>query len=152
MLDEKTLTKVGTVLGTPTYMAPEQAQGKKPDVRTDLYSLGVVFYELLTGSPPFKPCGTMDSRLSLVVQHAQAPVPRLPARLAHLQVLMDDLLAKQPDHRCASPAELLRALDALLKQPAPSPSSEDATIRYVAPVPALAWWQRLLQVMGFVRR
>src|SRR5204862_7154850 len=52
-MDASNMTRTGALMGTPTYMSPEQAQGQKVDARSDLYTLGIIFYELLTGAPPF---------------------------------------------------------------------------------------------------
>ncbi len=110
------LTNEGTSVGTPHYMSPEQLRGEKVDGRADLYSLGVVLYQMLTGSLPYQ--GT--DGWAIGVQHISAPIPRLPAKLAHLQPLIDDLLAKTPAERVQSGAVLVERVDALLggSQPA----------------------------------
>ena len=110
------LTNEGTSVGTPHYMSPEQLRGEKVDGRADLYSLGVVLFQMLTGSLPYQ--GT-DGR-GIGVQHISAPIPRLPANLSHLQPLVDDLLAKAPEERVQSGAALVERVDALLtcSQPA----------------------------------
>ena len=68
------LTSTGIFLGSPNYVSPEQADGHKLDGRADIYSLGCIFYEMLTGSKPY----TSDSVIGIVIQHQQAPVPTLP--------------------------------------------------------------------------
>ena len=68
-------TSVGQVLGSPYYISPEQSQGLKVDARTDLYSLGVMFFEMLTGQRPY----IGNSAMEIMEQHATAPVPRLPS-------------------------------------------------------------------------
>lgn len=99
-------TRVGVLRGSPYYMSPEQALGEKLDARTDLYSLGIVFYEMLTRQKPF----TGTSAIEVLQEHVNAPVPRLPAGLARHQELLDRLLAKTRDERFASADELLAAL------------------------------------------
>ncbi len=107
--DSKRMTLTGTILGTPHYMAPEQASGSAVDGRADLYALGVVFHELLVGRVPFD----ADDWVSVGLMHLRAPVPRLPAALAALQPLMDRLLAKSPDDRFATGALLAQAIEAV---------------------------------------
>lgn len=96
-------TGAGTIFGTPYYVSPEQGHGEPVDARGDLYSLGVVFYEMLTGQKPY----TGDTALAVIIAHRTAPVPQLPAALADFQPVVDRLLAKAPGDRFASVAELL---------------------------------------------
>jgi serine/threonine protein kinase/CheY-like chemotaxis protein len=96
-------TGAGTIFGTPYYVSPEQGHGETVDERGDLYSLGVVFYEMLTGQKPY----TGETALAVIIAHRQAPVPRLPAALAGWQPLVDRLLAKAPADRFQSVPELL---------------------------------------------
>ena len=103
------LTGEGTSVGTPHYMSPEQLRGEKVDGRADLYSLGVVFYQLLTGSLPFQ--GTDGWAIGM--QHLQAPIPRLPPEHARFQPLLDSLLAKDPADRPQDASTLIQAIDAL---------------------------------------
>lgn len=98
------LTAIGTAMGTPRYLSPEQARGGAVDARTDLYSLGVILFEMLTGQAPFDG----PDPVTVVLKHATEPVPRLPAELAALQPLVDQLLAKHPGQRPASAAELCK--------------------------------------------
>ncbi|MSQ19836.1 MAG: serine/threonine protein kinase [Betaproteobacteria bacterium] len=93
----------GSAIATPLYMSPEQCIGAEHDVRGDLYSLGAVFFHMLTGRPPY----TADNAGDLAFQHVHGPVPRLPARLADHQPLVNRLLAKRPEHRPRSAAALL---------------------------------------------
>jgi len=102
-------TRHGEILGTPYYISPEQAQGIEITPRTDLYSLGVIFYEMLTGRRPF----AADTILEIISQHISAPVPRLPAELAAYQPLMDGMLAKKPEERFADADALLDEIDAV---------------------------------------
>jgi DNA-binding NarL/FixJ family response regulator len=105
-LDEIGSTGIGQVLGSPYYISPEQAQGQRVDVRTDLYSLGVMFYEMLTGQRPYGG----RSAVAIMSQHTTAPVPSLPESTAMQQPLLDRLMAKQQSARYASADELLADL------------------------------------------
>ena len=96
------LTQDGQLLATPRYMSPEQCVGGSVDARSDLYSLGAVFYEMLTGRKLFQTKDVAD----LVSAHLHAPVPRLPERLAGYQPIIDRLLAKDPAERFQSAREL----------------------------------------------
>jgi hypothetical protein len=101
-------TRRGEGLGTPFYLSPEQALGRPVDQRSDLYSLGVMFYEMLTGEKPFN----AEDAPVLLAKHVNAPVPRLPAQLARFQLVIDRLLAKSPDERFSSAADLINVLAA----------------------------------------
>jgi serine/threonine protein kinase len=103
------ITGRGEIFGTPYYISPEQGHGKKVDERSDLYSLGVVFYELLTTKKPFR----ADTPMAVIYLHGNAEIPRLPPELAGFQPVIDRLLAKQPGQRFQSAMELLQALDEL---------------------------------------
>ena len=96
------ITDKGEIFGTPYYMSPEQGHGSDVDERSDIYSLGVIFFELLTGDKPFK-AGTA---MGTIYQHAQAPVPLLPPRLARHQILINMMLAKHPENRLQTAAEV----------------------------------------------
>jgi serine/threonine protein kinase len=85
----------GAVVGSPRYAAPEQGSGAAAHPSADVYSLGIVLFEQLTGHPPFP--GTTLAEIA--AQHLLAPVPRLPSTCAHWQPLLDAMLAKDPSHR-----------------------------------------------------
>ncbi len=103
------LTSTGLAVGSTAYMPPEQARGTTVDRRADLYSLGVLTWEMLTGRLPYN---AADS-LSMAMMHVQNPVPRLPASLKHWQGLIDKSMAKRPDDRYASAQDMLDALGQL---------------------------------------
>jgi len=109
-MDEVGTTGVGQVLGSPYYISPEQAQGQRVDARTDLYSLGVMFYEMLTGQRPYNGKTAME----IMEQHANAPVPRLPENVTLQQALLDRLMAKNLHERYLSADELLADLGPLV--------------------------------------
>lgn len=96
----------GLKLGSPRYMSPEQACDAALDERSDLYSLGVIFYEMLTGHPPYQ----HQDPLTLAQLHLEAPIPRLPSELKEFQNLIDHLLAKQPEQRYTIAEQFLQAL------------------------------------------
>ena len=109
MENNSSMTRHGTVVGTPQYMSPEQASGKIVDGRSDIYSLGIVFFKMLTGAVPFK----ADTAIALGIKHLQDPVPAVPAHLAAFQSIISKLLAKKPEDRFQNGAELEQAVTAL---------------------------------------
>jgi FixJ family two-component response regulator len=100
------ITGTGQIFGTPYYMSPEQGHAEPTDERSDLYSLGCILYEMLTGARPF----TASSPMGVIYRHAHAPRPRLHRTLTHFQPLLDRLLAVDRLERYQSAAELLAAL------------------------------------------
>lgn len=96
------LTRTGMSVGTPQYMSPEQCNAEMLDGRSDIYSLGVVLYEMLTGKPPY----TGDDTMSVVMKHLKAPVPSLPAALREYQPVIDKMMAKEKKKRLRSKDQL----------------------------------------------
>jgi serine/threonine protein kinase len=102
--NDLSLTTTGRVLGSPFYISPEQAEGGSFDGRTDLYALGIIFYEMLTGERPYDG----NSAIKVILQHLQAPVPRLQGDLQVLQPLLERMMAKSPEHRFPDAATLVK--------------------------------------------
>jgi serine/threonine protein kinase len=102
------ITGRGQIFGTPYYMSPEQGHAEPTDERSDLYSLGCILFEMLTGERPF----TASSPMGVIYRHAHAPRPRLSRALTSFQPVLDRLLAVDRFERYQSAAELLAALDA----------------------------------------
>jgi serine/threonine protein kinase len=107
------LTKSGILIGTPQYMAPEQITGEKIDSRTDLYSLGVMMYEMFTGSQPFRG----DTAVSILFNHLEGDIPPPHTVCAEIPIELSDLImaamAKNPDHRPQTANDLLEKLRAI---------------------------------------
>ncbi len=115
--ENKNLTMAGYRVGTPAYMSPEQMLGAEVDVRSDIYSLGVVFYEILIGHRPYK---TNVSEYSELIKQLDEPVPELPQNLSRLQPLLRMMLAKRPDQRASSAQELTRLINQLSRPGEPA--------------------------------
>jgi len=107
--DSLRVTREGATMGSSGYMSPEQARGQDIDGRSDLYSLGVVCYELLTGDLPFRGADA----LSTAIAHIEQPVPKLPPLKRAWQPFVDKALAKSPDERFQNAEELQAALDVI---------------------------------------
>jgi len=102
LLDSSIQTSTGTVSGTPAYMSPEQARGEKVDLKTDIYSLGVMLYEMLAGMVPFD----AESTFGILMKHMNEPPPPIPGISSDLQAIIDRALAKDPAYRYESAAQL----------------------------------------------
>jgi serine/threonine protein kinase len=99
-------TLAGVVIGTPYYLSPEQALGGTADERSDLYSVGVMLYELLTGQRMY----AAASLVALFEMHKNAPIPKLPENLLHHQRFLERLVSKKPDERYSNASEAFTAL------------------------------------------
>ena len=106
---EASLTGTREIFGTPYYMSPEQGHAEIIDARSDLYSLGVVFYEMLIGRKPF----TGSTAMEVIYKHKRADIPEIAPQFAKYEALLRRLLAKSPDTRFQTAAELLTAIAAL---------------------------------------
>ena len=124
---QSSLTAAGVLVGTPSYMAPEQAMGEPIDERTDVYALGVILYELVTGHPPFR----AETPLAVLHQHtSKMPVPPTESSAdrgisVEVEAIVMRCLAKAPGQRFASMTELVRAIDEVrgYARSAPTPSA-----------------------------
>jgi tRNA A-37 threonylcarbamoyl transferase component Bud32 len=137
------LTQTGVVIGTPLYMSPEQCMSASCDLRSDIYSLGCVFFELITGRRPFE----CDSSLELMMMHTTQPAPtlkslrNLPAKyMPQLEQIVSRMMEKRADDRYQSCADLLADLDALkngslkpFEQPNAKPAGADSNAWAAAP-------------------
>ena len=103
------ITATGYTIGSDGYMSPEQSLGKELDQRSDLYSFGVMFWEMLTGTMPFH----ADDPYTLVLKHLNDPLPQLPIAVAIYQPIINKLLAKEPIDRYVSAAEFATALETI---------------------------------------
>lgn len=112
--DQTRITTAGLAVGSGGYMAPEQARGEVVDGRADLYSVGVLAYELLMGRLPYQAADP----LALALMHAQDPVPRLPPEKKHWQPFLDRAMAKSPDNRYRNAQQMLSALNQIANKPA----------------------------------
>ena len=102
LLDSTMHTTTGSVSGTPAYMSPEQSRGEKVDKRTDIYSLGIMLYEMLAGAVPFQ----ADTTFGMLMKHINEPPPVIKGISLDLQALLDRSLAKDPSLRYNNAGEL----------------------------------------------
>jgi serine/threonine-protein kinase PpkA len=116
LADDQEGTMDGSCLGSPYYLSPEQAEGRPLDGRSDIYSLGIVFYQMLTGRRPY----AEGSHIETIVAHLSHPIPVLPERFARYQRLLEDMIAKDPADRIASAAALVERVRALRAAEAPT--------------------------------
>ncbi len=107
------ITATGEIFGTPYYMSPEQGHGAEVDERSDLYSIGVIFYEMLTGKKPY----LASTPMAVIYKHSHAPLPELEPELSYLEPLTHRLLGKDPRNRYQTAAELLDAIGELSGSP-----------------------------------
>ncbi len=111
ILESKTIhTLSGLAVGSPGYMSPEQAMGENATIQSDLYSLGVVLYEMLAGQRLYE----ASNLIAITLKHLHDPIPYLPRQYAHLQSVLNKLLAKKNTDRYKNTDEFLQALDEVL--------------------------------------
>ncbi|MDB4933765.1 MAG: Serine/threonine protein kinase PrkC, regulator of stationary phase [Labilithrix sp.] len=116
--EQNVLTQAGMVYGTPEYMAPEQALGQPVDARADLYALGIIMYEMLTGHRPFE----AESKVALLGMQVTAPVPAMMTKCAdcnvplEVEVLVGRLLAKEATERIGDAREVIEGITTILSQ------------------------------------
>ena len=101
------VTDTGMIFGTPHYMSPEQGHAEPLDARTDLYSLGVILFEMLTGEKPYR----AENPMAIVYKHRKEPVPQLPAHFNAVQPVLERLMAKLPAERYADAQQAATALE-----------------------------------------
>lgn len=104
--DDQNLTMDGSTFGSPYYLSPEQAAGHPLDARSDIYGLGIVFYEMLTGRKPY----VQDSHIETILSHLTHPIPIFPDELSGYQKLLECMIAKNPNDRVASAQHLLELI------------------------------------------
>ncbi len=152
--DPTVMTKTGGILGTPSYMSPEQARGRKLDARSDIYSLGIVIYELLTGEVPFQ----ADSSMDVILQHINDTPGSLRELKPELKIpeaverVVLKALAKKPNNRQQSVEELLRELQAAAEETLVTPGNGAAGMRATAKAdrPSRSTGSSLQLVAGFI--
>jgi serine/threonine protein kinase len=105
--DDLGRTRQGELYGTPYYVSPEQIEGSPATTQSDIYSLGIIFHEMLTGQRPFE----AESVSGLIALHVSAPRPKLPEGLARYQGLLDRMIAVDPSNRYKDADELLEGID-----------------------------------------
>ena len=126
MLNSTRQTTIGQTAGTPAYMSPEQAMGLATDGRTDIYSLGIVLYEMLNGDVPFDG----ETTMSVLLKHLNEAPPAIPGLPPSLQAVLDRALAKAADDRFGEPKELAAAFSAALQD-----TADSTTVVRVIPAP-----------------
>jgi len=119
LVDSTMHTTTGSVSGTPTYMSPEQSRGEKVDARTDIYSLGIMVYEMLAGAVPFQ----ADTTFGMLMKHINEPPPPIKGLSSDMNLLIDRALAKDPSMRYESAGELANEFMALFNGQTISPGT-----------------------------
>jgi serine/threonine-protein kinase len=147
---EQGITQTGTVLGTSSYIAPEQARGERVDALTDVYSLGAVLYELLTGQVPYDG----DNFVAVAMKHINDPVPSVVAVRTDVPLRLDSAIgramAKRPEDRFQSMDELVRELKTCLRELGPDGAGDPTMIKQAPP--ALRQSKRRVRRAGGRRR
>jgi len=119
LLDSTMHTTVGSVSGTPTYMSPEQARGEKVDKRTDIYSLGIMLYEMIAGAVPFQ----ADTTFGMLMKHINEPPPAIKGISSDMQALLDRALSKDPSLRYETAGAMANEFMALFNGQTISPDT-----------------------------
>ena len=101
------MTKAGQLVGTPKYMSPEQLQGQPVDGRADIYSLGIMFYQMIVKKAPYE----AENLMALVFKHLNSPIPKLPRKYRRYQSLFERMVAKEPEKRFSSGQEVLDLIE-----------------------------------------
>lgn len=150
-VDKLNLTQTGDVFGSPPYMSPEQWQGKKPDGRSDIYALGCVMFECLTGDPPF--IGT--SYFETMKAHLELEVPKIPhshkdfTSYDALEVVLAKMLAKDPKDRFSSVDELTGAFETLKSQ-SPESIKNFTKAHKIKKARRPKWWRQPLEILIWI--
>jgi len=113
MADASIQTASGVIIGTPSYMSPEQVKGELIDGRSDIYALGIILYEMLSGQLPFDG----DTQASILIKHISEPIPPLPGAIPDVQAVINRALAKDPAKRYQKASDLASSLEAALRLP-----------------------------------
>lgn len=136
-LPSLSITTTGTVLGTPYYMSPEQISGQKVDIRSDIFSVGALFYQIITGERPF------DGETTITLAYKIVQVEPVPPKILNVHIpqaienICQKALAKDPNFRYQTPMEMLEDIRAFRRRTSASKQvSSDTTIRTKAPIPA----------------
>ncbi|MCX7544517.1 bifunctional serine/threonine-protein kinase/formylglycine-generating enzyme family protein [Marinicella gelatinilytica] len=135
---KRRFTKDQRIVGSIHYLSPEQARSKHVDARSDIYGLGAILYEALTGQPVFD----APDDLAIMMAHVESPIPRLPEKVAHWQDVIDRCLAKSPNQRFQSMEALQKAIESI------TPQVDHGPIRRLTAWPYLLVSFALLSVMA----
>jgi serine/threonine-protein kinase PpkA len=132
-------SKDGATVGTPVYMSPEQVTGQELDGRSDIYAIGILFFELLTGSRPFRG----GSFTEIASQHLYAPIPKLPDELGPMQHIIDALLAKSAEQRYSTTQGFIDALRSVVL-------GDTVLRRHISHTANSPAWTSQLRALGFI--
>jgi serine/threonine-protein kinase len=151
--DTRRLTTQGLVLGTPAYMAPEQAKGERVDHRCDLFALGVIAYELLAGALPFEGTG-VDVIVSNITQEPPSIATRTGADVdPALEAFVRALMAREAADRFSTAHDALRALECIALAPEPAGEADiTTTLRWGRPQPRRTWGTLVAAAVGWLQR